>query len=361
MAAIDLRREAGPKVWAYYHSWWGTPDGPSGRWVGWHCPLFPPGQTLLVDRSASGADAPLVEHDPDRFLWADVRDLAVANYPIDGPYDSTDPAVVRHQIELAISAGIDGFIHDWLGGRWGSFEDPRTWENDQSDRNLKVLLDVVERDYPDFLVMALVDIHYMRRYEVEETIEELELFHDRHASRPGYLKLRGKPLATVFRSADHHSPDEWRAIRKVLEARGKEMWLLCDDLADEDVFDGLCPYAYLGLGDADDDVARLEQAVDQVATRARELGRPLIAPVMPGFDARSYVHPDVWSFVIPRGDGSHYRESWRRWAAAGADWVAVNSWNEWYEGSNIEPDRTWGDRFLKLTRAYADAFRDGRL
>jgi hypothetical protein len=354
---MNLRAETGPMVWAYYHSWWGTPDGPSGRWVGWHCPMFPPGQALFVDRAATGEDTPVLEHDPERFLWADVRDLGIASYPLDGPYDSTDPAVVWRQVRQAREAGLDGFVHDWLGGRWGAFEDPRTWENDQSDRNLSVLLDVVERDEPGFGVMALLDVHYMRRYSVEETVAEYSGFYDRHATRPGYLKVHGRPLAAVFRAADHHSPDDWRRIRAELERRGKSMWLFCDDLADEDVFDGLCLYAYLGLSEARDEGAYLAEAVERATSRARELGRSLIAPVMPGFDSRSYIHPGSWGFVVPRRDGEHYEQSWRAWSASGAAWIAVNSWNEWYERSNIEPDREFGDRFVQLTKRHADAFR----
>jgi hypothetical protein len=164
----------------------------------------------------------------------------------------------------------------------------------------------------------------------------------------------------VFRAGDHHSPADWRRIRAELERRGKAMWLFGDDLADEDVWDGVCLYAYLGLSDERDEDACLAEAVARTTSRAHELGRSLIAPVMPGFDARSYVHPDAWSYVVPRRNGEHYEKSWRAWAASGADWIAVNSWNEWYERSNIEPDREWGDAFLRLTRPHAEAFKRRR-
>src|SRR5215470_16620691 len=111
---VRLADEAGRQVWAHYHSWWGTPDGPSGRWMGWHCPIFPPGQESLVKRARAGRDTPVVMHDPERFVGAGIRDFGTGNYPLLGAYDSTDPVVVRRQVEWALAAGLNGFIHDWI-------------------------------------------------------------------------------------------------------------------------------------------------------------------------------------------------------------------------------------------------------
>ena len=38
------------------------------------------------------------------------------------------------------------------------------------------------------------------------------------------------------------------------------------------------------------------------------------------------------------------------------DWVLITSWNEWHEGSEIEPSVENGDRELKTTRQFAPKF-----
>ena len=72
----------GQKVLAFYYSWYGIPEGPSGRWVHWN---------------------PYKSH----------RDSA--HIPLAGYYDSQDPETVRRHIHEAKEAGIDGFIATWWG------------------------------------------------------------------------------------------------------------------------------------------------------------------------------------------------------------------------------------------------------
>jgi len=45
---------------------------------------------------------------------------------------------------------------------------------------------------------------------------------------------------------------------------------------------------------------------------------------------------------------------------AGPDWVLITSFNEWHEGSEIEPSLEDGDRYLKLTKQYGPRFVRGK-
>ena len=74
-------------------------------------------------------------------------------------------------------------------------------------------------------------------------------------------------------------------------------------------------------------------------------GVPIAAPVRvpasssnlgPGYDARLATRHEV---VRERNDGRTYDRMWKTALRAGADIVTITSYNEWQEGTQIEPAR----------------------
>ena len=90
--------------------------------------------------------------------------------------------------------------------------------------------------------------------------------------------------------------------------------------------------------------------------KARESGKIVALPVVPGCDT-SLCYPDKDPIKIKRNNGDYYRKVWDETVALNPDWITVNSFNEWPEGSEIEPSRECGDLYLKLTKEYAEKFR----
>jgi glycoprotein endo-alpha-1,2-mannosidase len=95
-------------------------------------------------------------------------------------------------------------------------------------------------------------------------------------------------------------------------------------------FDGIYTYDAVRYGAA-------EMAAACAAARQRLL---LCAPsVAPGFDARRSGGARLG--VVPAADGVRYDTLWRGAMGAGADVVSITSWNEWHEGTQIEPAKPW--------------------
>ena len=57
-----------------------------------------------------------------------------------------------------------------------------------------------------------------------------------------------------------------------------------------------------------------------------------------------------------RGDGQIYEALWEAVLGANPDWILVSSWNEWGEGTEIEPSVQLGDKYLQITAKYAERF-----
>jgi hypothetical protein len=95
-------------------------------------------------------------------------------------------------------------------------------------------------------------------------------------------------------------------------------------------FDGIYTYDAVRYGAA-------EMAATCAAARQRRL---LCAPsVAPGFDARRSGGARL-GVVDPAG-GVRYDTLWRGATGAGADVVSITSWNEWHEGTQIEPAKPY--------------------
>ena len=54
-----------------------------------------------------------------------------------------------------------------------------------------------------------------------------------------------------------------------------------------------------------------------------------------------------------------YEEGWRGAMASNPEWITITSFNEWYEGTQIEPAASYGSRYLDITRQYADLWKYG--
>jgi glycoprotein endo-alpha-1,2-mannosidase len=100
----------------------------------------------------------------------------------------------------------------------------------------------------------------------------------------------------------------------------------------------------------------------RICTQAHTVGLLCAPSVGPGYDARLATGHEL---VRPRRDGVTYDRMWRAAVRANADIVTITSYNEWQEGTQIEPARrqvgraayegAWGKSGATAQHAYLDA------
>ncbi len=118
-------------------------------------------------------------------------------------------------------------------------------------------------------------------------------------------------------------------------------------------FDGLYTY---------DVVTWTGSTFRRICTQAHRAGLLCAPSVGPGYDARLATSDRA---VKPRLYGATYDRMWKKALAADADLVTITSYNEWQEGTQIEPaqaqverlgyEGAWGRHGLGARRAYLDA------
>ncbi|MDO8672120.1 MAG: glycoside hydrolase family 99-like domain-containing protein, partial [Dehalococcoidia bacterium] len=63
------------------------------------------------------------------------------------------------------------------------------------------------------------------------------------------------------------------------------------------------------------------------------------------------------AFIRSREDGGFYNATFTAAINSQPDWIVITSWNEWVEGTQIEPSVSYGDKYLTLTRQFSDRYK----
>jgi hypothetical protein len=122
-----------------------------------------------------------------------------------------------------------------------------------------------------------------------------------------------------------------------------------DQFAYLSVFDGIYPYSIAWSPDP------VRQMASYASIARSYPGRLWMATVMPGYDDTRLGRPN--GFAVGRQNGAYYSGSWQGAIATQPDLISITSWNEWLEGSQIEPSQSYGNQYVQLTRQYSDAYR----
>lgn len=280
------------------------------------------------------------------YAWYDT-DTFDPSYTSDIPvvrYNSDDPATIARHVREARGAGIDVLAMSWLGPN-----DRRT------DGNLQKLLAAgaqqgvwatitFETDKPQFSNQGQVvaALRYLKeKYEVLPNWM-------RWQQRPVYLFWRP---GSVARSGGQSALQAWASIRDQVDPNRQAIWIMEGlDYNLLEVFDGQFGYSVAWS-------PNVYNTTSSWATRVRARGDKIfMATAMPGYDDLR-VRPAPEGFARDRENGGYLAQTWDAAIQANADWVNLTSFNEWIEGSQIEPSVTYGDAYLRINKEWSDTFK----
>jgi glycoprotein endo-alpha-1,2-mannosidase len=259
--------------------------------------------------------------------------LASAFYPARGLYSSSDRAVVASQMREIARAGVHQVVSSWWGR--GSLE----------DRRLPLVVELARAQGLDVAVhlepydgrtpaTTAADIRHLEELGVEE----------------------------FYLYGSHDAPLEaWAEVNRALDGARILVQTAHPGYAARGGFAGLYTYDILVW-----DGGKLARVCEQ----ARRLQLVCAPSVGPGYDARRAVGDGR---VKARRSGATYDAMWRAAIRSHAEIVSITSYNEWHEGTQIEPARphrgpkggdylgyegAWGRTGRAAERAYLDRTRD---
>jgi glycoprotein endo-alpha-1,2-mannosidase len=270
------------------------------------------------------------------------NDIASSYYPAVGLYSSSNQTVVDTQMEEIRSAGIDEIAVSWWGQ--GSPEDQRMALIVAAARADGVAVAAHLEPYAGRTVASIVDdVSYL------ETTYGIRTF---YVYRPFDLPI---PAWQGAHPELHALPDVTIYAQTALAGAAAAAG-----------FDGVYTYDIVTYGG---------NTFHRLCDEAHAVHLICAPSVGPGYDARRGSGDPV---VKPRRNGRTYDAMWRAAITSRADRVTITSFNEWHEGTQIEPavprrraryrylsyDGAWGlhglaaeTAYLARTRYWADVFR----
>lgn len=302
--------QANYRIHTFYYSWYGNPEN-DGEYHHWNHNVVPHWTDSTWNNAGSypGGD-----------------DIGANYYPQLGCYSSNDPATIGLHMQQIRDAGIGVIAISW----WG--------QDSFSDKSLRTYLDTAHQ-YGLKLAFHIEPIYQT----VEQFKGILEYIVVNYSEHPAMYKLNGKPFYYLYNSYKLNyqkwrsllHPDSAASIRNTpLDGIFISLWTLRRDgeFALVSGFDGFYTY-YATDGFHFGSTASNWKYMSDFARKNDLIFVPCVGP---GYiDTR--IRPWNKRNTRFRERGHYYERMFMRAADADPDFIGITSFNEWHEGTQIEP------------------------
>lgn len=316
------------------------------RTLHWIAPLF----VLIMIASLAPAPAPAraVSERPIMafyYPWWETSDWTYAkmsDLPVP-QYSGGDDEVLKRHIQQASAAGIDALICTWFGP-----------DEDRLNKRCRRIMDLAQQMGSTLQFAIIPDQSAWDSLKsVESLTRALAVLKSDFMSKSNYLTFQGKPVVFWFYPPSLGGLDTWKQLRSQADPNHEQYWFGgTDNFSFLDVYDALY---YFDITWEAKPGAAMSSYAGRLAkyNQANSQSRPFVATVMPGYDDIKF----RGGHARDRQNGDYYRGTWQTAIDRKAQAVVLTSFNEFFEGSHIEPSEQYGDLYLRLTKELSDNFR----
>ena len=279
-------------------------------------------------------------YDPDK-ITSERREAASHYYPLMGLYDSGDPDALDCHVLLMKLAGMDGVLIDWYGT-------DDYLDYGQNHRNTLAMIQAVHKAglryavvYEDQTVPKLIAGHVIAEADAVPHGRRLMAWLQAHwFSDSAYLTQDGRPLFLVFGSG-YYTTGQWAQIFAGLP---RPPLFLTEDSRRAPA-EGAFAWPQPG-GGTEGSAHALDRFYAQAPTWPQSI--PAAWPRFDDIYAQAGVHSS-WGHIDDR-EGRTYAETLERALESNAPVIQLVTWNDWGEGTQIEPSVEAGYRDLETTQ-----------
>ena len=319
---------------AFYYLWYGTPTT-DGKWLHWDHAVLPHWTKKV---RAQYKHLENYTHEPPTRLHAPF-------YPAAGPYSSSDPQLLDAHFSQLRDAGVDAAVLSWTGRPGGAVSDTQGVGTDaivplaiaaakRAGIGAAIHLEPYEGRGAESVALDLAhlvthDLYRLPRRPCggHDRLPVVYLYDAYHTPAKGWARLFCDDGDLSVRGTPHDV-----VVIATLLNRDEE------ELVVNGCFDGF--YSYFATDGFTHGSTSAHWKL--LAAWARKKNLWFSPSAGPGYnDTR--IRP--WNDIATRDrrNGAYYRQMLGAAVESGADLVSITSWNEWGEGTQIEPARAPAD------------------
>jgi hypothetical protein len=285
--------------------------------------------------------------------WYPPTNACSVNTPTWGWYDSADPALIEKHLREAEWAGIDALVSSYWGKNGLEFKHFNTMMEVARVINSNVTLSLYYEIFMDGME---------QKKEVDQITfltEDLGFLYEFMTDPANKDRLwfeQDKPVVWIY-VVRAVSADVWAKVLSNLDEKNQNLFIVADrphqNHAHIAQFQALHQYdVYAPIRDNN-----YFETFWRVKQNCKEHNQIFVAGVAPGYDDTVVRDGNA---PFDRENGEYYKARWNDAISLKPDWISITSWNEWHEGTEIEPSVEHGDLALVQTKQFIQEFKSGK-
>lgn len=318
---VAVNKTNAMKLYVHYMPWFETPEtSDDGKW---------------------GQHWTMANKNPDKTGTDGKREIAAYYYPLIGPYASGDADVIEYHLLMMKYAGIDGILIDWYGTR-DYYDYAANRRNTEAivEGAMNVGMDVAIVYEDQTLRDGLSDSERITQAQADMRYLQSNFF-----NKDNYVKIGGRPLLMTFGPQTLTTPSDWTSVLAVLSTNPVFLTLYAHSGAVNNASNTNGQGEYIWV-----DAASMETKYAAVSKYDVWMGG-----AYPGFKA--FYKDGGWGdnplADIAYQDGALLRQLLQMAKEKNAAYLQLITWNDFGEGTMIEPTRELGYTFLKEIQSFA--------